>query len=299
MTQIKKPSRRHPALNLRNLRTPSPVSSVPRCRCGSFRSIQHHRTLAFTLIELLVVISIIAILVGILLPALGAARESAYKITCGQNQQQMGVALQAYAVDNDDRLAVNPAAGTDPLRGYSGITQATNAIYTQGTDELVGLGVMLDGYATAPEAMFCPADDSSDPVEELEHVKQRDDSASSSYFYRQLDRTTKFRIDDLGPSNPGLLATALLIDANSLLSFDPSYYRTNHSNTAVNILYNDGHVTSHSNHGTSADGLFSIRDQDFGIDPSGGQRFDEIFITADFAAIGDPTDAPAVAPVTP
>ncbi len=249
---------------------------------------------AFTLIELLVVISIIAILVGILLPALGAARKSAYKITCGQNQQQMGVALQAYAVDNEDRLAVNPAAGLDFARGYFGITQATNAIYTQGTDELIGLGMMLDGYASDPRTMFCPADDSADPVEELEYVKQRNNSASNSYFYRQLDRTTKFHIDDLGQSNPDLLATALLIDANSLLSFDPSYYRTNHANETVNILYNDGHVTSQPNNGTQSDGLYSVRDLDFGVDPSGGQRLDEIFVFADFVLIDDIQNAPDI-----
>jgi len=254
------------------------------------------RIKAFTLIELLVVISIIAILVGILLPALGAARRSAYTITCGQNQQQMGVALQAYAVDNEDRLAVNPEAGMDFGRGYFGINQATNAIYTLGTDELVGLGMMLDGYASDPRTMFCPADDSTDPTEELDHVMKRNESASNSYFYRQLDRTTKFRIDDLGQSNPDLLASALLIDANSLLSFDPSYYRTNHDNQTVNILYNDGHVVSESNDGTQSDGLYSVRDQDFGIDPSGGKRLDEIFIKADYLLIGDPNGVAATQP---
>ena len=254
---------------------------------------------AFTLIELLVVISIIAVLVGILLPALGAARRSAYKITCGQNQQQIGVALQAYSVGNDDRLAVNPQASLDFARGYFGTGQATNAIYTKGTDQLIGLGLILDGYIDAPQAMFCPADDSTDPTEELAHIQLRDDSASCSYFYRQLDRTTNDRVYDLGESNPGLQASALLIDANSLLSFSPDYFRTNHGNAVVNVLYHDGHVESYPNSNNQNDGVFSIRDRDFGTDPSGGQRLDEIFIAGDFALRGDPADAPAVAPTGP
>ena len=56
---------------------------------------------AFTLIELLVVISIIALLVGILLPALGAARESARRAKCGSNLHQIAVGLASYAADAD------------------------------------------------------------------------------------------------------------------------------------------------------------------------------------------------------
>ncbi len=59
---------------------------------------------AFTLIELLVVIAVIALLIGIILPALGAARTQARATACGARLQQLGVALAAYLNDYDDTL---------------------------------------------------------------------------------------------------------------------------------------------------------------------------------------------------
>jgi prepilin-type N-terminal cleavage/methylation domain-containing protein len=66
----------------------------------------------FTLVELLVVISIVAILIALLLPALGRAREQARRAVCMANQRQMCIAAETYANDHHEFYPV-----TDPYAG--------------------------------------------------------------------------------------------------------------------------------------------------------------------------------------
>jgi len=104
---------------------------------------------AFTLVELLVVISIVALLIAILLPALRNARAEAKRVMCKSNQRQLGMAFVMYAQDFKDYLPTPSqwgALGGSVIIGYDGDT----ALYSPRSHAL------LYPYLADARVYYCP-----------------------------------------------------------------------------------------------------------------------------------------------
>lgn len=98
---------------------------------------------AFTLIELLVVVSIVALLVGLLLPALASAREAGRSISCLSNNRQMAIATVNYALEHDGIL---PSVGFS--HGGATLPEQGSWFFT------------LQRFSGGTLAWRCPSDDS-------------------------------------------------------------------------------------------------------------------------------------------
>ena len=115
------------------------------------------RERAFTLIELLVVIAVIALLAALVLPTLGRAKESGRAAACLSNLHQIGVSLQLYVQDNNNRL---------PFMRDKSLTT---------TNELPSPDMVLSNYLGNPRVLRCPSDQ-----------QQVFETTASSYYWNNL-----------------------------------------------------------------------------------------------------------------
>lgn len=226
------------------------------------RAVRGNERAAFTLIELLVVIAIIGVLVGILAPALAAARDTGRLVACGANQRSLGQAVFAYAGDYDGIIPFGPAAiGNPSFFDFYRATGMVTSLVTRADGSPVGLGLLLDDYLSGQEeVLFCPGveqrvifDNQRAALERFQRNPGLPVQIQGSYWYRHGSRISlpragdpplRLRLDALGENTQGAPITALAMDSNfvvadGFLDFGITTI-THHGVSMVNVLSADG-----------------------------------------------------------
>ncbi|MCK4625085.1 MAG: type II secretion system protein [Phycisphaerae bacterium] len=243
------------------------------------RTIHKCKGFAFTLVELLVVVAIIALLVSILLPSLGRAKDLTRETICLTRLGGQMRAIHMYSAEYNGSIPTGPE---DPLSStfpYPGMPDdpcrqyGTNRLWIGMLRTYDGSGALIKNGLPSAECFFCPGDNSSDPDEELAKLNnQGGEDAYGSYLYRQMDQAESVNIDSLGCNDDGMDVRAILMDLNSEMPGQPT--RHNHGGRRVNIGFVDSHAAGFDN----SEDTFTLRAEDV-MNPFG--RIDEILKYAD------------------
>lgn len=195
-------------------------------RSATTTSTARNRRRGFSLVELLVVIGIIALLIGILLPVIGRAREHARRAKCLANLRSIGQQMFAYANNNRDRLPNGnpPRTWVDP--------GGADWVMVQFAEDLRAAGVF-----------HCPSDRNEEPAEILNAVQNTAASARVSYEFYSL-----FFAPEYGPKLARMKGRAPLawdLDGGPRAT-GPGTQGTspdeNHGPEGGNVLFSDGHA---------------------------------------------------------